>query len=159
MLIISDTSALSALAEAGLMSALPAVFPMIVITESVRHECTHPGAPVALQEWAKTPPSWVQIASDPPTLLPETTGLGIGEATSISLAWEHRPESTVILDDREGRALAKALGLNFIGLLGVVAIAAQRKAIRFDEAISKLQAVDFRMSEEAIQICRVRAGQ
>ena len=156
MLIISDTSALSALAEAGLMHALPAVFPGVVITDSVRLECSHPGAPPALQEWIQRPPSWLSIVADPQTLLPETSGLGSGEASSISLAWEHRQASTVILDDREGRALAKALGLNFTGLLGVVAIAAQRKAVDFEEAIRLLRQVDFRMSEAAIEICRAR---
>lgn len=156
MLIISDTSALSALAEAGLMHALPAVFPGVVITNSVRLECSHPGAPPALQEWIQRPPAWLSIVADPKMLLPETSGLGIGEASSISLAWEHRQASTVILDDREGRALAKALGLNFTGLLGVVAIAAQRKAVDFEEAIRLLRQVDFRMSEAAIEICRAR---
>lgn len=157
MLIISDTSALSALAEAGLMHALPAVFPGVVITNSVRLECSHPGAPPALQAWIHTPPAWLSIVADPTTILPETSGLGTGEASSISLAWEHRQASTVILDDREGRALAKALGLNFTGLLGVVAIAAQRKAVDFEDAIQRLRQVDFRMSEAAIDICRARS--
>ena len=159
MLLISDTSALSALAESRLMDALPAVFPAVVITESVRRECSHPGAPAALQDWVRNLPAWITVTADPAVFLPETFGLGSGEASSLSLAWENRPLSTVILDNREGRDLAQALGLNYIGLLGVVAIAARKGVIHFEEAIARLRAVDFRMSEAAIAICRVRSQQ
>ena len=57
MIVISDTSALSAFAETDLLSGLPAIFGSIVITASVHHECRHPGAPAHLQAWIGQPPA------------------------------------------------------------------------------------------------------
>ena len=159
MLIISDTSALSALAEADLIGVLRAVFVNVIITESVKRECLHTGAPSALQSWMTRAPEWLSVVPDPKIFLPETSNLGAGEASSITFAWEHRPDSVVILDDRQGRNLAESLGLNYIGLLGLLAIGAQRHAVDFEVAIIRLKAIRFRMSDAAIEVCRTRIRQ
>lgn len=162
MLIISDTAALSALAEADLMQVLPSLFPSIVITEAVRIEavrieCSHPGGPVALRQWIGSPPAWLSVVADPATLLFETGGLGAGEAASISLAWEHRLDSLVILDDLLARKIAIALGLNVIGLLAIIADAARAGIVEFESTVNRLRAVDFHMSQALIERARQRA--
>src|SRR5260364_327668 len=46
-------------------------------------------------------------------------GIDPGEASSICLAEQH-PKSLLIIDDRAGRLEAKARGLRYIGLLGLI---------------------------------------
>jgi hypothetical protein len=45
VIVISDNSALSALAEAGLTDLLPRLFGTVVIPEAVHRESSHPRAP------------------------------------------------------------------------------------------------------------------
>ena len=72
MIVISDNSALSALAEAELLELLPRLFGVVIIPEAVRSECAHPRAPQPLQDWISHPPDWLQIEPDPAELLTET---------------------------------------------------------------------------------------
>jgi len=51
MIIVSDNSALSALAEINLLSLLPTLFGEVAITESVQRECQNCSAPEALRLW------------------------------------------------------------------------------------------------------------
>jgi len=43
-------------------------------------------------------------------LLPETSGVDAGEAAAISLAWQHRHNALLIVDDKDGRKLCDAWG-------------------------------------------------
>lgn len=156
MLIICDTSSLSALAEARLMGVLPQLFKQVVITESIRQECAHAGAPSALRAWISQPPAWLTIKADPTSLLQETSVLGPGEASAITLAWHHRSSSTLILDEKRGRSVATALGLTITGTMAVIADAAQAGLVVFDDAVKKLQATGFRLSPAVIQAARTR---
>ena len=146
MLIISDNSALSALAETDLLRVLPVIFGSVVITESVHGECRHRGAPEVLRTWIADPPEWLSIVPDPAVLLPETASLGSGEAASISLAWAHR----------RGRRVAQALGISITGVLAICAEAANRRLVDFEEALQRLVAVDFHLSESVVAEVRRR---
>lgn len=156
MLIISDNSALSALAETDLLHVLPVIFGSVVITESVHGECRHRGAPEVLRTWIADPPDWLSIVPDPAVLLPETASLGSGEAASISLAWAHRRDSLLILDERRGRRVAQALGISITGVLAICAEAANRRLVDFEEALRRLVAVDFHLSESVVAEVRRR---
>ena len=156
MLIISDNSALSALAETALLHLLPALFGEVIITESVHRESRHPGAPGALRTWIACPPAWLRILPDPASLLPETLCLGRGEATSITLAWEHRRDCRLILDERRGRRVAQSLGLTITGVLAICARAANLRLVDFDDAVARLRAANFRLSEAVITEVRNR---
>lgn len=78
MIVISDNSALSALAEADLLDLLPRLFGVVIIPEAVRSECSHPRAPQPLRTWINHSPDWLQVVPDPAELLTETQGLGPG---------------------------------------------------------------------------------
>lgn len=155
MLVISDTSALSALAETGLLHILPALVNCVSITESVRCECLNAGAPDALRLWIGRPPDWLAVAPDPRTLLDETSALGAGEATAITLAWQHRNSSQLILDERRGRKVARNLGLKMTGVLALVTDAAIAGLVDFEDAIQRLKAVNFRISDVLIEEARM----
>jgi predicted nucleic acid-binding protein len=156
MWVISDNSALSALAEMGLMEVLPRILGRVTIPASVASESQHPGAPKALRDWIARPPSWLTVEPDPADLLEETHVLGAGEAAAITLAWNHRGTSYLILDEKRGRAVAKTLGLPVTGLLAILVEAAITGELEFDDALSRLLATGFRLSPALIEDARTR---
>jgi predicted nucleic acid-binding protein len=143
---ISDNSALSSLAEMGWLELLPKVLGPITIPASVAAEALDPGAPEALREWITTPPEWLSVVPDPLELLEETRVLGAGEAAAITLAWQHRPDCFLILDEKRGRAVARSLGLRVTGLLAILVEAAVAQEVEIDEAMERLIATGFRIA-------------
>lgn len=154
MIIISDNSALSTLAEANLLGLLPRLFGVVVIPEAVRSECAHRRAPQPLRDWITQPPDWLQIVPDPAALLPETQGLGPGEAAAITLAWANRKSSKLILDEKRGRRVAEALGLPKTGVIGIIGKAAELGWLEFDETIEQIQRTGFHLSDMVIEAVR-----
>ena len=98
MIVISDNSALSCLAELGELDLLRQLYGTVTITTTVLAEALHGGAPVALQQLAANPPPWVAVLPDMRPYLPETIRIEDGEASSITLAWQHRFRSLLIMD-------------------------------------------------------------
>ena len=156
MIVISDNSALSALAEVGLLDLLPRLFGAVVIPEAVRRECAHPRAPRPLGEWISLPPDWLEIVPDPAALLTETQDLGYGEAAAITLAWINRQSSKLILDEKRGRRVAAALGLPKTGVLGIIGEAAERGWLEFDETIERIARTGFHLSEAVVEAVRLK---
>jgi len=157
MLIISDTSALSALAETRLLETLPELVKSVTITEAVLCECRAEGAPPELGDWLATRPNWLIVVADPFPRLPETSALGEGEASSITLAWQHRQDCLLILDEKRGRKIARALGLRMTGVLALIVSAAKTGLLDFEEAVARLRSADFRIAESLIEEARQRA--
>jgi len=159
MWVISDNSALSALAETGWLDLLPKIVGPVAIPASVAAESAHPGAPEALRKWIGNPPEWLTVVPDPPEPLEETRVLGAGESAAITLAWMHRPESFLILDEKRGRAVAKALGLRVTGLLAILVEAAVAGEVEIDEALDRLQATGFRLSKALVEEARAQVAE
>ena len=156
--VFCDNSALSALAEMGMLDVLPQVLGPVCIPAAVVAEGIHPSAPDELRKWLAQPPDWVTIESDPEEILEETAALGAGEAAAITLAWRHRETSRLVLDERRGRAVARALGLSVIGLLAILVEAALLGVVDFEEALTKLQATGFRLSKILIEEARTQVA-
>jgi uncharacterized protein len=154
MWVVCDNSALSALADLGWLELLPRILGPIAIPASVAAESEHPGAPEALRKWIGKPPAWLTVVPDPPEQLEETRVLGAGESAAITLAWLHRPESFLILDEKRGRAVAKSLGLRVTGLLAILVETAVAGEVEIDEALDRLQATGFRLSKALIDEAR-----
>ena len=104
----------------------------------------------------RSAPAWIHIAAIPVVLLPGTANLGAGEASTITLAWEHRQDCFLILDEKRGRRVAAALGLPKTGVLAILADAANQGLVDFEEVVGRLAAVGFHMSESVIS--QVKAG-
>src|SRR5260363_422905 len=86
-------------------------------------------------------------------------GIDPGEANSICLAEQH-PKSLLIIDDRAGRLEAKARGLRYIGLLGLI-VQAKRKG-KLNEArpfLCGLRKVGYFMSDVLIERVLREAGE
>ena len=77
-----------------------------------------------------------------------TKRLDKGEAESIALA--KKLELPLIIDERKGRKIAKSLGINIIGLVGILLKLLEKKILSKDraiEVIEQVEANDFRLSE------------
>jgi predicted nucleic acid-binding protein len=58
------------------------------------------------------PPAWLVILPDVQPFLEATHALDPGEASTITLAWQHRDSSLLlIMDEKRGRKVSQALGL------------------------------------------------
>lgn len=120
MVVISDTSPLTALLLAGRGELLRSLFDRVVIPPAVQIELLR--AHSAL-------PTWIEIMA--PHAIPSSiseAGLDLGETEAIALALELHPD-TLLIDERLGRRLAIRHGLPVTGLLGLLVLAKQRGLI------------------------------
>ena len=120
MIVISDTSPLTALLTVGLVDLLPKLFDQVVIPEAVRDE---------LLRGHTSLPTWLRIEAVKDSGRAREYGLLVdaGEAEAIELARELQADR-LLIDERKGRRLALREGVPVIGLLGVVLLA-KRKAL------------------------------
>ena len=156
MIVIADNSPLSAFAEIGQLEILKRLYGRIVIPESVAKEASHPNAPKALRDWIASQPPWLDRVPDPTNILLETSSLGAGEASAISLAWTHRASALILLDDRAARRLADAMGLRITGVGGILVAAARLDMLDFEDSLAQLQQTSFRLGDAIVKDLRRR---
>jgi predicted nucleic acid-binding protein len=156
MIVIADNSPLSALAEIGQLEILKRLYGRIVIPDSVAREAIHPNAPEALRDWIASQPAWLDRVPDPTNILLETSSLGAGEASAISLAWNHRTNALILLDDRAARRLADAMGLRITGVGGILLAAARLGMLDFEDSLARLQQTSFRLGDAIVKDLRRR---
>ncbi len=156
MIVISDTSALSCLAELGELDLLHQLYGTITITTTVKQEALQAGAPVALREFITGGQVWLKIVEDVQPFLPETIALDPGEASAITLAWNYRESCLLILDEKRGRRIAAALGLLITGAAGVLTDAAMAGLVDFEDVFQRLSSTKFRIAAPIVEALRQR---
>jgi predicted nucleic acid-binding protein len=114
MVIISDTSPLTALLLIGRGDLLTSLFERVVIPPAVQREllCAHADLP-----------HWLEVTA--PQRIPASVlegGLDAEETEAIALALDLHPD-TLLMDERLGRRLAQRHGLPVTGLVGLLALA------------------------------------
>jgi predicted nucleic acid-binding protein len=81
--------------------------------------------------------------------------LGAGERDAIVLAQELRAD-LLVMDDWDGRQAAEQRALTVLGTLGVLDAAAARSLVSLPEALTRLQATNFRMRPEMVEMLLAR---
>lgn len=125
MIVVCDTSPITNLDAIGQLDLLRQLYGTVVIPEAVFFELTvdpaNPGASaVQTLHWIETKPVLNQ------TLVTALrTSLDEGESEAIALAIEMKA-TLLLMDERLGRTTAAQLGLQVIGLLGVLLEAKHR---------------------------------
>lgn len=121
MIVVSDTSPLTALLTVGEEDLLVRLFAEVVIPEAVEAE---------LRRGHSTLPVWLHVlpARDRQKARRYMEMVDRGEAEAIVLAEELRADH-LLMDERKGRRLAQQHGLPVVGLLGVVLMAKRRGLI------------------------------
>jgi predicted nucleic acid-binding protein len=118
MIVVSDTSPVSALMTVGRIELLPKLFTEVFIPQAVHAELlrSHPTLP----DWLQT-----RAVSNLAAVVGFARTVDAGEAEAIALAKEMHADR-LLIDERKGRRLAQAEGLQVIGLLGVVLLAKRK---------------------------------
>ena len=104
---------------------------------------------------------WVTVQS--PACLPALSlarDLGPGESQVLALALEGGSKSTVILDDKMARQIAKVMGIPHVGTIGVL-IQAKRAGFvaELSPLLYRLDALGFRLSKQTRQAALKMAGE
>lgn len=114
MLVVGDTSPLTALLHIGRAELLRLLFGRVVIPPAVQAELLRDHASL---------PAWLEVQA--PGFIPSAIAearLDSGEAQALALALELRAE-TILMDERLGRRVAESLGLHPTGVLGCLVLA------------------------------------
>jgi predicted nucleic acid-binding protein len=149
--VVSDTSPILYLLLIGQIDLLQRLYKTIIIPNVVQAEMQAKGAPAALQNWIANPPDWLEILTPPEADYTHLQRLQPGEQAAIVLAQSLQAD-LLILDDLDARRTAQNLGLNIIGMLGVLGEAAKRNWISFPEVLNQLlQETNFRISPQLAQ--------
>ncbi len=110
------------------------IVPATVYAETVTRAIDRPGAAAIAQA------DWLHIASAQasPTIEPMLLGLDAGEMEVLLLAREMQPD-WVLIDDRQARRVARAMGLPVKGTLGILLASALAGWLSKEEALAALQ--------------------
>ncbi len=137
-MIVSDASPLINLAKAEKLYLLKELFGKVLIEEEVRKEAVErgkeEGAPDALLIEKAVKEGWIEVL----TIKKEKNIMGLhkGENNSILLAKER--ECLVLIDEEDGREVARAMGLKVKGCLFVLMKAVEKCLLSEDNAIKAL---------------------
>src|SRR5579862_6677450 len=123
IVVVSDAGPLHYLVLIDCVEFLPRLFQHVLVPFAVRDELIHPGAPKRVKDWILRAPTWLevtQVKGGHPL-----RGLHKGEAEALQLALE-RKAFAVLMDDMDGRAAARRLGLTPIFTLALLELAAEK---------------------------------
>ena len=151
--VVSDTSPLNYLILIEAIDCLPRIFSQVFIPPAVAVELTREQAPGLVRDWTSAPPSWLTVKA--PTNSRHSFNLDEGEAQAILLAKELGILS-LLIDERKGFAVAESVGLEPIGLIGILEYCAQEKWIDFEDKVARLQEHRFRIHERVLKQVRDR---
>lgn len=147
--IISNSSCIIILENIDMLWLLKKIYGEIIITEEV------------FKEFGKDIEKWIKIKKikNRNYFMILRNFVDPGEASSIALGLETR-NSKLILDDGRARKVAKNLGLNFTGTLGVIMKAKENSLISsVTEVIEKLKSYNFRLSDQLIERAKMLSGE
>lgn len=138
--IVADTSCLILLEKIGELDLLHSVFGEILITSLVASEYR-----IGLPDWIS-----IRETSNETFQRILQANIDSGEASAMALALE-LPDCMLIMDDAKGRNLARELGIELTGTLGVLIEAKRNRTIsQVKPLLLKIQSTDFRLSSQII---------
>lgn len=146
MIVVADTSPLLHLGRVGELELIPAVVGRVVAPRMVWDELLHPGTPAAVQVELRAA-RWIEVVDDPPL---HDLGLDPGETAAILLAESLRADA-LLIDERRGRGVAIARGLEVLGTLGILAGARRSgRVARVAPLVAALRADGFWLSDALV---------
>lgn len=163
MTIISDSSPLIALSNAGELRLLRAVFGEVIIPQAVYDEVIIQGhakggtEEIATAQWitCKTVEDRIAVQN----FRAAHRRLGPGESETIILA-KQLSADWVIIDEWRGRRAAEQEGVKLIGTLGVVVLAKNLGVIdNVRHVLDRLTLAGFRVSSATYQAALEKAGE
>jgi len=129
VIIISDTSAIINLAAIDQLELLHTLFQEIIIPPAVYNEITAQSKDQPGSGLTQFP--FIKVSKLPNTNFAEALKLELddGEAEAIALAVELKSD-LLLIDEHKGREIAEKFDLKYIGVLGILIEAKQKKHIK-----------------------------
>lgn len=153
---VSDTTPIIHMHRIGRLELLRDVFGVVIIPRAVASEVEAPDVDdiVTLADYP-----WFtvrDVVNVPPAV---ALGLDPGEAEAISMAMEVKA-STLVMDERKGRARAESFGLPVTGTLAVVVLAKRMGIIpRVRPIMDALTVSGFRANPALLAMLMAQAGE
>jgi predicted nucleic acid-binding protein len=138
--IVADTGPLNYLVLIQAIEILPNLYEGVSIPPAVLDELSHPRTPDLVRAWISRPPSWLRVVALKERVDSSLSALDAGEREAISLAWELHAH-LLLMDERDGVFLARKHGLDVIGTLAVLDLAAGRGLVDLQTMFDRLLAI------------------
>jgi predicted nucleic acid-binding protein len=160
MIVVSDSSPLNYLVLIEEIRILPTLFGQVIIPAAVASELQNPHTPAAVAAWLVSRPDWLIVQT--PTIHEfdnDLAKLGAGEREAILLASEQPGEALLLIDEGKGRRAASRRQIRFIGLLGILEVAAARNLLDLPETVAKLTRTTFYVAPDLLRTLLERHAQ
>jgi len=155
-IIVADAGPLHYLVLVDRADLLSKLFDRVLVPIEVRDELSHRRAPTPVKNWIGSPPPWLVV--ERVGQFRPITGLHPAEAAALQLALQSKTMA-LLMDDMDGRAAARRLGLTVIGTIGVLERMAEMRLIELSAAISRLRRTNFFASPELLNAALERDRQ
>jgi predicted nucleic acid-binding protein len=153
--VLADTSPLHYLVLTNTIDLVPRLFRQVTVPEIVRAELLNGEAPTPVRAWAAAPPPWLSIVPAPQEVGDDLAHLDAGERAAIALSTALQPD-LILMDDRDGVAVARGRGFAVTGTLGVFERAARQDLIALEDALARLKATNFHARQELYDLLLAR---
>lgn len=155
MIVVSDTTPLISLMKADSLQLLEPLFKEVLIPEAVFAELT--ANPKHRQEAVQIESSpFIRVVtvkeSKAVNILQRTSGLDLGESEAIIYADDAKAD-VLLMDEAKGRQVAKSMGLQIMGTIGVLLFAYEEKLIsgaNVELALNKMKEASIHIGEDLI---------
>jgi predicted nucleic acid-binding protein len=141
--IVADTPPLNYLVLIQAADILPSLYRRVLIPPAVRVELAHANTPAIVRAWISQPPLWLEVVNLKEPVDSALAHLDEGEREAIALASELHA-ALLLMDERDGVTIARQRGLNVIGTLAALDLAAVRGLIDLQTMFDRLRATTFR---------------
>ena len=128
IVVVTNSSPIRALNHLGLLSLCRDLYDSVIVPEAVENELRSPTATCPEIEINEHPGFEVRTPQSNPAELGVPSDLDPGETQAITLAIELQAD-LLLMDERKGTAAARQLGLNTIGVFGILLEAKHRALI------------------------------
>jgi len=135
-IVVADAGPLHYLILIDCADTLQNLFDRVLVPFAVRNELLHLNTPDKVKNWISSARPWLSFEAVPaPRAI---AGLHAGEAEALQLALLSKADG-ILMDDLDGRAAARQLGLTVIGTIGLLERASEKGFIDFPQAIANLR--------------------
>jgi predicted nucleic acid-binding protein len=148
-LVVADASPLHYLVLLRQHDLLRQLFDAVVIPPKVVEELSQPSTPPEVRAWMRNPPAWLSVDDRP--LGERIPNLDPGEADAIALALALHAE-VLLIDEHRGRTEARRLGLQPLGVVGVLEQASNMDLVDLAAVLKQLvTATNFRITNRVVE--------
>jgi uncharacterized protein len=160
VIVVSDTSPIRALAHLGQLDLLGSLFGEVLVPPAVADELKVPRRLLPAIDIATVPAARVIAPKDVARVAELADALGPGESEAIVLALEVGADN-ILMDEWSGRQTAEKLGLQPLGVLGMLVRAKNAGLLSsIEPLVTRLQTeIDFFVSDEIKRKILLDAGE